>query len=65
MALKRDGNVLLNTDNEAYLNAKKRSQAKKDREQKDRLLESLNIRVQRLEREVIELRRLVKQNDFS
>ena len=64
MALKRDGNVLLNTDNEAYNNAKKRLQAKKDREQKDRLLESLVERVQRLEKEMLEMRRMIN-HDFS
>ena len=64
MALKRDGNVLLNTDDIAYRNAKKRLEAKKEREKKDRLLESLVERVQRLEREILELRRMI-EHDFS
>ena len=63
MALKRSGNAILNTDNEAYLAAKKRVAAQKERKKKDLLLEQLASRVQRLEEEVRYLRGLIEEKE--
>jgi hypothetical protein len=63
MALKRSGNAILNTDNEAYLAAKKRVAAQKERKKKDLLLEQLASRVQRLEEEVRYLRGLIEERE--
>lgn len=61
MALKRSGNAILNTDNEAYLAAKKRVAAQKERKRKDLLLEQLASRVQKLEEEVKYLRGIIEE----
>jgi CII-binding regulator of phage lambda lysogenization HflD len=50
--LKREGNVLLNTDTDAYTIAKKRKEMQRDRKKKDELLESLNKRVLHLEEQI-------------
>ena len=63
MALKRSGNAILNTDNEAYLAAKKRVAAQKERKKKDLHLEQLASRVQRLEEEVRYLRGLIEERE--
>ena len=63
MALKRSGNAILNTDNEAYLAAKKRVAAQKERKKKDLLLEQLASRVQRWEEEVRYLRGLIEERE--
>ena len=63
MALKRSGNAILNTDNEAYLAAKKRVAAQKERKKKDLLLEQLASRVQRLEEELRYLRGLIEERE--
>lgn len=61
MALKRSGNAILNTDNEAYLAAKKRVAAQKERKRKELLLEQLASRVQKLEEEVKYLRGIIEE----
>ena len=67
MSLKRSGNAILNTDNEAYIAAKKRLASQKERKKKDQLLEQLNVRVLSLEKEVIMLRKALEDlmNDIS
>lgn len=61
MALKRSGNAILNTDNEAYMAAKKRVAAQKERKRKELLLEQLASRVQKLEEEVKYLRGIIEE----
>jgi hypothetical protein len=61
MGLKRSGNAILNTDNEAYLAAKKRVAAQKERKKKDLLLEQLATKVQKLENEVKILRQMIEE----
>jgi hypothetical protein len=67
MSLKRSGNAILNTDNEAYMAAKKRLASQKERKKKDRLLESLNEEVQRMKEELKVLYNLIEEikNDIS
>ena len=61
MSLKRSGNAILNTDNEAYMAAKKRVAAQKERKRKELLLEQLASRVQKLEEEVKYLRGIIEE----
>lgn len=61
MALKRSGNAILNTDNEAYMAAKKRVATQKERKRKELLLEQLASRVQKLEEEVKYLRGIIEE----
>ena len=66
MALTRNGSVLNNTDSEAYIAAKKRTELQKDRKKKDALLESLNEKVNVLEQQMKEvLSKLGKIYDIS
>ena len=55
MALTRNGSVLNNTDSEAYIAAKKRKELQKERKKKDDLLESLNKKVNVLEKQMKEV----------
>ena len=66
MKLKRNGSVLLNTDYDAYLIAKKQRELHFERIRKDKLLESLNERVIALEAEVAELKEMLSNtHDIS
>jgi len=61
MSLKRSGNAILNTDTEAYIAAKKRLAAQKERKKKDRLIEQLNVKVLSLESEIKLLRQALEE----
>lgn len=66
MKLKRNGSVLVNTDYDAYIIAKKQRELHFERIRKDKLLESLNERVIALEAEVAELKEMLSNtHDIS
>lgn len=52
MSLKRNGNTLVNTDNDAYAIAKKRKELQKERKRRDELVDSLVKRVNVLEEQM-------------
>ena len=69
MSFIRNNNVLINTDTEAYLAAKKRLAVAREQKQKDLLLKDLHERVIHLEEQVRTLTTILEKkgikNDIS
>ena len=61
MLLKRSGGAILNTDNESYLAAKKRSELLKERKRKDKILEQLYTKVMSLEKKLNEMQKEIEE----
>ena len=57
--LKRNGNVLINTDNDAYQIAKRRRAMEKAKEERDAKIDVLFERVDELEKIVFELKKVL------